>query len=190
MRKTYSISFPRSGHHWLADILRDYYGDELHYCESYKQPELIMEVCPTTNFQKYHDFKLDFDPRPHQVLVQARRDIGAAMRSWHKFEGATVSLEKFVSGWRENYWLGFMDKWWHPGPDRLLLWYEDLKANPVEQMTRVIHFLSSPTPSHEREIFKDSVEIDRNRLLAAISKQIKWPLLGLKQPEASPSYSI
>lgn len=160
------VTFPRSGHHWLEYMLSRYFGADWRYCESYNEPEKRMAVCPATNAEKTHDFALDFDPGPAQVIVQYRRDVGAAIRSLYVATHPAMTLEEFAAS-RTAYWLGFTAKW--VNRDHYVVYYEDLLANPVETVRGVITRLA---PAHG---------IESTRLLGAVSANIAWPLLGIGQ---------
>ncbi|MCX6722010.1 MAG: sulfotransferase domain-containing protein [Candidatus Staskawiczbacteria bacterium] len=85
MRKIICVTFPRSGHHLLVNLLLKYYSKDLnyletsgdktdtlcsrvltagdmHYCELYNHCKQIPCSDPKTNFQKTHDFDLSLQP--------------------------------------------------------------------------------------------------------------------------------
>jgi len=107
MIKIQCISFPRSGHHLLVNLLARYYGRVLSlscgrtfndtsklftagpfaYCECGVGGHCRQIPCcdPKTTFQKYHDMKLDLKINPsHSYIVQYRHPVHA-IASWFMF---------------------------------------------------------------------------------------------------------
>lgn len=166
IHRTYLVSFPRSGHHWLVRMLQHYFGEELHYCEHYTQPECRMENCPETNLEKSHDFDFELKPAGRHVIVLYRKDAAASMLSWIKAENPGEDFQAFTRT-RQEYWIKFLAKWTRPvrpGESRMILTYCDLLGNPVIALGRVVAFLSEE-------------KADLNLLLDAIQKETDWDLM-------------
>lgn len=166
IKRTYFISFPRSGHHWVTGNLARYFGDAIHYCESYQQPDLRINVNPATNLEKNHDLDLNVTiGENQQALVLARRDVLYAIRSWY----ALLQIQEPFFEWvnqQQLYWLKFLAKWTlpiQPGERRIVFWYEDVKANPVAATAAMCQFLCDDP-------------VDLKRVVAAVNADIDWSM--------------
>ena len=146
IHRTKNICFPRSGHHALSDVLLSYFGDEMHYCEFYLQPEKRINDCPETNFEKNHDFELGVPFKPEfRYLVQIRNPIDA-LASWkamtERTSGVPLPGDWTLKGL--DFWAGFAKKWvFQPiAPPKLVVTYERMLQHPFEICTQVIQFLT------------------------------------------------
>lgn len=143
---TECISYPRSGHHALVDILRVYFGDSLVYGEIYRDPEATLESlanCPRVNYQKNHDFDLATSPSrtDRQYLVQVRNPL-ESIESWEVYDRRVGHIPDSPEA-RVDFWAAFVKKWvFSEIPNRLVVWYEDLVGAPVETCVSVIQFLT------------------------------------------------
>lgn len=152
IHRTYLVSYPRSGHHWLVCMLKTYFGDSLHYCEYYTDPEHAMAVCPETNCQKTHDFYLDEPRSPEFRYVVQFRNPEPAIHSWYRMERDAGRSDDFREFFRHkmSFWLDFRNKWarddWPTDVPRLILHYEDLRAGPINSLAKVIHFIQDAEP--------------------------------------------
>ncbi|MBV9693198.1 MAG: hypothetical protein JO261_05815, partial [Alphaproteobacteria bacterium] len=80
-------SIPRSGHHFLADMLTRYFGRELYYCESYTPADCCRTVPCTRRgdfrfiYQKSHDrdFRLPADVADALYLIQYRHPVAETL---------------------------------------------------------------------------------------------------------------
>lgn len=146
---TECICFPRSGHHMLQSILTKYFDGQIGYCELYlDSPETRIENCPSTNFQKNHDFDLDTPIKDdRKYLVQIRDPIDALASRWEldtrtgmlpsSKEIYQVEMAKWAA-----YWSGFFAKWVIADvPSRLVVRYRDLLQHPVDSISHVIQFM-------------------------------------------------
>lgn len=127
-KKIISVSFPRSGHHVLADCLLQYFSKDLSvksekvsllkagdlvYCESYSHCNKV--PCPNkeTNFQKTHDFNLnvkkDLDAK---YIIQYRSPLEAIVslflletnvghKKWLSESGRSNKTEDNKESWEE-----------------------------------------------------------------------------------------
>lgn len=140
---TECVSYPRSGHHGLVDVLRAYFADAFVYCESYDTPEkkLGLPGGALTNFQKNHDFELSTPVLPdRQYLIQIRHPL-QAIESWDELDrraGYPAQPQENKLG----FWTAFVNKWvLAPIPRRLVVDYADLVERPTSTMVSVIQFL-------------------------------------------------
>src|ERR1700742_346449 len=80
-------SIPRSGHHFLADMMTGYFGPDLYYCEFYTTPQCCKAApCAkrgrfSTIYQKSHDraFTLPADVADALYLIQYRHPVPEAL---------------------------------------------------------------------------------------------------------------
>jgi len=147
IQRTKNICFPRSGHHALSDVLLAYFGEEMHYCEHYLQPEKRMAICPDTNFEKDHDLDLEVPViKDFRYLVQIRNPINC-LSSW-KTMSERVGGRPLAPDWVErkglDYWTSFAKKWVFSRIEapRLVVTYERMLQYPFEICTQVIQFVT------------------------------------------------
>jgi len=142
---TECISYPRSGHHALVNVLKVYFAETFVYGEIYRDPHAMLGCqFPPVNYQKNHDFDLKTPvnlDNSRQYLVQVRNPL-ESLESWETYDlrvGATPDTPEN----RVDFWAAFVKKWvLYPIPNRLVVWYEDLVGAPVETCTAVIQFLT------------------------------------------------
>ena len=176
MRRARGASFPRSGHGPLYHALRNYFADELVYCDpDNRKPNAEMCGCrcvpcvnPRNTFSKNHDFGLDpfaegvHAPRPvdpeERYVVQYRSPMRSIVSNYHlHLRNQPQDATRF--GWTRfahrqiAYWKAFVDKWAlpHLEDERFLcLSYERLLARPQETLTEAIGFVSERAPDEAR----------------------------------------
>ncbi len=149
IKVTECITFPRSGHTWLAAVLADYFGDRWHYCESHQDPiDRRIGPATNTNFQKNHDFLLDvpiLDGR--QYLIQARNPF-CNLPSWRKLDEHDSPDDRppLQAQTRERltFWHDWVQKWIMAlVPIRHLVFYEELTRRPFLNVCHIIRFLDA-----------------------------------------------
>lgn len=146
IHKTINVSFPRSGHHMLVEVLKCYFGDEFHYCEwhsdYYKRPD----VCAETNFTKTHDHHLTWPVSPeYHHLVQVRSPLYsiASWRIHHKGQFRYFYEDQEVSKQKVEFWAKWVNKWiLSPVPNRLIVQYESLIMRKSNVWRKVVEFVS------------------------------------------------
>jgi hypothetical protein len=152
IHKTACVSFPRSGHHALKNVLLDYFGDSFRYCDNYiDPPEKRIETCPDTIFQKEHDLDLTVPVLPFRHLIQIRDPI-ESVQSWIDFD-ANVCAADYNSDremWQRMFrdrlvlWQKWFEKWaLAPISPRLIVSYKALVEHPFETCSKVILFMTS-----------------------------------------------
>lgn len=162
MHKTEAITFPRSGHHLLKNILEYYFEGQLHYCSLYSDPpEMQLGTSPVTNFQKNHDFELATPVLEDRRYIVQIRDPIDAIESWFHMDrrvgwgGAGLpdypQWKEFCSG-KMGYYAKFVDKWvFNHVSNRLIVSYYDLLHRPENTITSVIqHFCGTADISSKR----------------------------------------
>lgn len=141
---TECLSYPRSGHHALVDVLRGYFGDNFVYGEIYRDPAATLgSLTPPVNYQKNHDFELQTIPvsTDRQYLVQVRNPL-ESIESWEIHDRRVGHISEPAEV-RVDFWAAFVKKWVFADiPNRLVVWYEDLVGAPVETCVAVIQFLT------------------------------------------------
>ena len=148
---TECVSFPRSGHHLLTNLLREYFGCQtLVYHSLYEDKgRPISDPESLVNYQKNHDFELDTPLNPELKYVVQIRDPMDSIASWRALDArtGTTTVHDRVS-WeietrdRLDYWRKFVDKWVIQSiPNRLIVHYADLLSRPEEVLVNVVQHL-------------------------------------------------
>lgn len=167
----YSKSMPRSGHHLLAQVLGEYYGPHLSYCEFYGGGDACCHTIPCRQpfepllanrifLQKSHDLKLT-DPvdLPGKYIIQYRHPVPRMQSNYdhnRHVTGRPDTLEDFrrFAKAEMTYFIGFWQKWLRePIRDAFVLKYEDLVGQPREALVDLLSFIDP-----ERTISSNSVE--------------------------------
>lgn len=151
-------SIPRSGHHFLADMLTAYFRSELYYCEYYTLPTCCRSVPCTRRgghsfiYQKSHDrdFALPADVADALYLIQYRHPVPEAL-SDRELElkdtigRPSISFRRTRAGYlwwlagKAIYYRKFHDKWIaRKLPNALYLDYVDLAANPASLLRQIV----------------------------------------------------
>jgi hypothetical protein len=140
---TECITYPRSGHHALTQVLSAYFGDNFYYCEMYRDCPLVIGPTTPTNWQKNHDFGLTTPVLPERnYIVQVRNPL-ESIESWDKLDRRLVGETTDTQENRVDFWAGFVKKWvLAPIPHRLVVWYEDLMERPLSTVTSVVQFVT------------------------------------------------
>lgn len=148
MNRVINISFPRSGHHMMLEVLRRYFGDDLKYCEYYTEFRKRPELCGETNFTKYHDHDLtwpvDFK-YCDKYLVTVRHPLYsiASWRIHHRDELGDVVENQERSKQKVKLWADWVNKWVLSDiPNRMIVQYESMVRDPCAAFFKIIPFLS------------------------------------------------
>ena len=155
-------SIPRSGHHFLADMMTAYYGNNLYYCEYYTLPSCCRAVPCTRRgahniiYQKSHDrdFKLAADVAHALYLIQYRHPVPEALsdreldlqdsfgRPSLAYRSTHAGYMNWLAG-KAIYYRRFHDKWIAPKlANAIYLDYAPLAADPkkfLKTISRVLH---------------------------------------------------
>jgi hypothetical protein len=179
-------SVPRSGHHFLADMMTAYYGAEIWYCEHYTLPSCCKAVPCTKRgafsiiYQKSHDrdFKLAPDVAHALYLIQYRHPVPEALSDRELdlqdgFNRPSLAYRRTLPGYQNwlagkaIYYRRFHDKWIAPKlSNAIYLDYADLAADPKRHLGAIVE--------------RTSGAADAARLDAAIEKT--------RSPRASGSF--
>jgi hypothetical protein len=180
IKRLFSVSLPRSGHHVLEMTLGRLLGRQLYYCEFYSIPGCCQTIpCSRTDefaaagaqvfIQKSHDHALKDNPAAafDGVVVQVREPVARALSNY-ELDLDTLKIEhtdtyrRYWLGLEAAYTLGFAEKWCDPAPNRLLLRYEDLLADPVAYFRSVFDAFGL-----DLSLFNEAALIEQQRTKAA-----------------------
>lgn len=150
MRYTLSISFPRSGHHLVKNLIDKYFNGQLHYCEYYLHCRKLPCSDPKTNFQKIHDLHLNTNVSEKMpLLIQYRKDPVKCLISWYKLEVAYDRIPEQIDEWhkfaeqRVKYLIKWFNKWvCKEYKNSLYVEYDNFLSEPLKSMQLIIEHLS------------------------------------------------
>ena len=154
-RGVQGVSFPRSGHHMVSDLLCGYFGTSFQYCEKYTLCN--MRFCPNaaTHLQKNHDHEFDLPTNEdREYLVQYRHPLPSIMSQYEHLlkldpraavQDSPRNWEEFAIGAAED-WRRFVQKWVlsNRNPRTLMVAYEQVMRDPAAELARLRVF-SPPT---------------------------------------------
>lgn len=179
-----SISFPRSGHHYLERLLSRVFSDGFIYCSYYGHCHGTECDIKDVNFVKNHDFSLSWPVTDYPHIVQYRHPVEAWASTLFQQIAVSLSLkngdehclnlneetaENFgrkaldselpYGGIRFiNYWKGFVERWvFAPLTTQVLLVsYSDLISKPHKTLDSVVPLFTTcrPTAACKRKISK------------------------------------
>lgn len=155
-----NVSFPRSGHRFLREILAGYFEDRFVFYESYTK-DLISPAkrsckLKDVNYVKTHDFDLAGSeilcfkfPNNRRYLVQIRHPLESitsyyefSLKHWHIQKDSEdvwrVFLDRNLTYWKQFYDIWLSDK----QPNSLLICYDDLYTDTLKVAELVIRFLT------------------------------------------------
>ena len=152
MKKTAIISYPRSGHHLLVNILKHYWGSEMKYSERYQFPY----DSSIHNAVKSHDFNLDEEWEDHVKVVLIRHPA-CSIWSYLKTEKGFRKVESFEEFYTfaAKYWKYFVSKWADEAD--VLLSYELLIHSPVHYVQNIIEAQSENLKEVDLQKIRESV---------------------------------
>ncbi len=175
MVQVVSVSVPRSGHHFLISVLREYIGLEgFRYCEMYSEATCCKKFpCSRIDsehessnlfMQKTHDMlnELPF-PREGRFLIQTRAPSQAAVAwlRWAAAHGEYLSPSEFsVAIFRFFcYYILFFHKWcFAPLSDTFILRYEEIRVAGRDREDKI------------SDLFRWlGIEVDRDKLVSALA---------------------
>jgi tetratricopeptide (TPR) repeat protein len=151
-------SIPRSGHHFLADMLSAYFGRELFYCEFYNHPNCCKQVPCTRRgrfnviYEKSHDRDLALPKTVERALyiVQYRHPVPEALSDRElelvdKLGRVNLAYRRSRAGYmnwlaaKAVYYRKFHDKWIAKKlPNAVYLDYARLAASPLEAVNEIV----------------------------------------------------
>ncbi len=149
---------PRSGHHYLARLLQEVLGEQLHYCEFYTPLDCCRQVpcrraAAPVVYQKNHDFDLGLDPALPGCLyiVQYRSPLLEALSDRELLESVSPELagdDDHLLVWlagKAAYFRLFHAKWIARGAaNRVLVPYERLLDRPLDVLREILERAGLP----------------------------------------------
>jgi len=170
-------SIPRSGHHFLADMMTGYFGPELYYCEYYTLANCCKQVPCTRRgrfgviYQKSHDrdFKLPADVADALYLIQYRHPVPEALsdreldikdtlgRPSLAYRQTRAGFMQWLAA-KAVYYRRFHDKWMAERlPNALYLDYAELSAKPADTLREIVTRAGAvPDEAHLRRVVERS----------------------------------
>lgn len=155
------VSWPRSGHHFLANFLGAYFGEQFGYCEVYTSEDCCKSFpCarPEINFSKNHDFDLALEKLQDQkYLVQYRDFLPSVVSNFSLYlrQGKPDTSKTFKAFARKQAkrYSKFVSKWVASEmPNRLTLKYEDVVAEPSKEFVRAVKYFAPLQPVNHRKV--------------------------------------
>ena len=155
------VSWPRSGHHLLARLLRLYYGPTFTYCGVYGQADCCGQA-PCTRagdirYSKNHDFEGALPQDPSQrYLIQTRAFTPSVVSNFELYlrEGGTDTADSFARFASAQFtaWRAFQDKWVTSdfAATQTVIPYEDLIRDPATALTFALGSFGDTQPATDR----------------------------------------
>ncbi len=152
-------SIPRSGHHFLQNLLTKYFGSQMHYCEFYSPKDCCKQVPCTRRgdfsviYQKSHDRDMEVpkDLAAATYVLQYRHPVPEALsdRELDVQDGiGRISLDYRLSRHHYAQWLAakavyyrrYHDKWLaRRVPNAIYLDYQRLSDDPAGSVEQIVH---------------------------------------------------
>lgn len=150
-KKTVFVSFPRSGHHMIAQALQRVFDRKLKYREPYKDGH-----AGEWDLIKSHDFTLGQPMlRSMQYLVLVRNPLNSIISRMAQIRKEGRALPPGEPSMREfrqqfEYWRKFVWKWVINGPThRLVITYEGVLADPRRNLEGIARYLTDEPISEQ-----------------------------------------
>ncbi|MDG2382815.1 MAG: sulfotransferase domain-containing protein [Pirellulaceae bacterium] len=176
LRYVACVSYPRSGHHLTAGVLRRYFADAFVYCQYYQQDaDACCQSFPCTNAKvtmtKNHDMDIAENEQsgipqlpgvPYLVLL--RNFLEAAVSDYHLYlrghEDSCEAWRAFATR-KSVFYRRFVNKWLNKSPELeiLIVRYEDLTARPLQTYSKITEFFKPSEPidtEHLQNVIKQS----------------------------------
>jgi hypothetical protein len=170
----FSKSMPRSGHHLLVDLLLEYFGRDMAYCEFYGDSCCGQQPCQRASLpmlgnhffiQKSHDLGLN-DPKLEgsPYIVQYRHPIPRLQSNWDHFVHVqrvpdTEAAFRAFARAETDYFIRFWHRWVVDSPAwSMALAYESLSSDPRGSVSGVVTMLE-PDPVIDQEALDRAVSL-------------------------------
>ena len=140
------VTFPRSGHHWLIELLQERLGDKIFlYTEHYTDGGKTLETgYPGVNVQKTHDFDLEVPKVSwYRHVVQVRR-VQDCLKSWRKLEESRGPVPPRFEEQKTHFYGLWVSRWIvEDVPGRLIVRYEDLVKDTDRWLKTIIDHITT-----------------------------------------------
>lgn len=176
------ISFPRSGHHLLVNVLEEYFGDKFEYCEFYT-PENCCGKTPCLCsdrvwLSKNHDYHSSVPILPCvNYLIQYRSYLPAVISDYelharNKGRDDRELFRKYAIN-RKRHYLDFMTRWSEAvadGSSFVRISYERMTAKPLDVFSRLVKEFQPDVPVDVNKI--ETIMAGLNRVSVEKGRQI------------------
>ncbi len=173
IRYVSGISWPRSGHHLLVNVLQSYFGREFTYCEFYTPVDCCKKspcIRKKVKFSKNHDFGSKTGlTRGTPYLVQYRSFVPSIVSAFEMYvqngqpdtpESFRIFAKHHTTGYNE-----FLEKWtFGPGApkEKLLISYELLTSDSkVEVLIDIISFFAPGHSINELRLLEITTSVQK-----------------------------
>lgn len=138
MHRTMIVSFPRSGHHLLVNLIKGVLGEEVRYCDPYAHG--TSRLAKATLF-KSHDFDLNEEAQEHTIVMIRKPE--QAISAWYEIATQKERGKDWKSFHAEKlrFHKKFCRRWLGLGFP--VVTYENLIAVPERILTRVTRYVST-----------------------------------------------
>lgn len=185
-------SIPRSGHHFLADMMTAYYGQDLYYCEYYTLPSCCKTVPCTRRgqhkiiYQKSHDrdFKLPADVSDALYLIQYRHPVPEALSDrelelQEKLGRASLAYRRTRAGYanwlakKAVYYSRFHNKWIaNRVPNAIYLDYAELAADAKSFLKTIVERTTGAADDARLDQVIEKTRLPRSKSSASFKPRV------------------
>lgn len=163
-------SMPRSGHHFLVNMLKKYFEEDILYCEHYRAKNCCHSTpCQTPYkesknnkyfFQKGHDHKLRDDIlEGYKYIIQYRSPVERMQSDFDLFSFNREEKDNesyFFNHYAINqkkYFINFYNKWIkNPPKNSIVVLYDDIINDKERQLKNIIQFIDPNLTLDENKI--------------------------------------
>lgn len=174
IRYVSGISWPRSGHHLLVDVLQSYFGEEFNYCEFYKPVDCCKKSpcarAPKIKFSKNHDFESKAEFRKGTpYLIQYRSFVPSIISAFEMYvqSGQPDTPDSFqvFARYQTARYNAFLERWTF-GPsapkESLLISYEMLTSeSKIKVLTDIIAFFAPDHAIDDARLLKITMSVQK-----------------------------
>lgn len=170
--RAYLATYPRSGNHWMRYLVEEatHIATSSVYCDSdpphlhrpfpwggyccengyegmCRYPDKDETALVKTHFPAHP--KREYDELPYRIAIRIVRNPIPALYSYYEYEHSRMRDQKILAI-PHNWVVSAVEKWksfdsyWNKQRDVYTLRYEDLQANPKEELRKVLLLLNYP----------------------------------------------
>jgi len=200
----YIVSYPRSGNTWTRFLLGNLlYPDsatfsniESRVAEIYFNPDHVLRRLPRPRLLKSHEA---FHPNyPHVIcIVRDPRDVAVSFYH-HNVKAKNISDSYPIDEFIPRFIQAEFDPWWGSWGDNVMSWivmrqesdtflslrYEDMKANPPQELAKIASFLQRsgfPNIDISPKKLSQAIELSSPERMRALEKEAAKSYAQLKQ---------
>jgi hypothetical protein len=200
----YIVSYPRSGNTWTRFLLGNLlYPDsatfsniEFRVAEIYFNPDHVLRRLPRPRLLKSHEA---FHPNyPHVIcIVRDPRDVAVSFYH-HNVKAKNIADTYPIDEFIPRFIRAEFDPWWGSWGDNVMSWiamrqesdtflslrYEDMKANPQEELAKIASFLQRsgfPNIDNSAKKLTEAIALSSPERMRALEKEAAKSYAQLKQ---------